>query len=463
MFLKMDLFLPVVQFSAKNGDTMSDKKNGSRARDAEEIAAIMVDPKTLVPNPKNPRKNDSSVAGVKASISAYGFGDPIVCRVANRMVIAGHTRLKASLELGLEKVPVRFMDITQLKADALMIASNRTGEKAIWDKDLLANILGELKSSGEEIVPTGLTEKEQNQLLTSLLGSPAEERSASEPEKILESWGTVLGDMYRITSKNGGEHRIVCGDSTDPKVFDRLMAGEKAFMCWTDPPYGVSYVGEIGNRTQRFRGPKNEKDEPSIQNDSMNLEELEAFLSSAFACVAANLEDSAHLYIAHPPGPISRTFEDAMASSGVHWDQTLTWKKNTFVMGRSDYHYAHEPIFFAHVGKKRNGRMTKPQRWFGDDGQSSVFEFNKPSASKLHPTMKPVDLVQAMIQNSSPIGGTVLEPFSGSGSTMVACEQSMRLCRAIELDPKFVAVCLQRMSDLGCKVEKIADVKDSEI
>ena len=459
MFLKMDLFLLVVQFSAKNEDTMSDKKNGSRARDAEEIAAIMVDPKTLVPNPKNPRKNDSSVAGVKASISAYGFGDPIVCRIANRMVIAGHTRLKASLELGLEKVPVRFMDITQLKADALMIASNRTGEKAIWDKDLLANILGELKSSGEEIVPTGLTEKEQNQLLTSLLGSPAEERSASEPEKILESWGTVLGDMYRITSKNGGEHRIVCGDSTDPKVFDRLMAGEKAFMCWTDPPYGVSYSSNPGSGNIVKHKTKHEE----IANDSMNLEDLEAFLSSAFACVAANLEESAHVYIAHPAGPQSIAFQNAMRETDITWGQTLVWKKNTFAIGRLDYHGSYEPIFFAHIGKKRNGRMTKPQRWFGDDGQSSVFEFNKPSASKLHPTMKPVDLVQAMIQNSSPIGGTVLEPFSGSGSTMVACEQSMRLCRAIELDPKFVAVCLQRMSDLGCKVEKIADVKDSEI
>lgn len=447
----MDLFLPVVQFSAKNGDTMSDKKNGSRARDAEEIAAIMVDPKTLVPNPKNPRKNDNSVAGVKASISAYGFGDPIVCRIANRMVIAGHTRLKASLELGLEKVPVRFMDITQLKADALMIASNRTGEKAIWDKDLLANILGELKSSGEEIVPTGLTEKEQNQLLTSLLGSPAEERSASEPEKILESWGTVLGDMYRITSKNGGEHRIVCGDSTDPKVFDRLMAGEKAFMCWTDPPYGVSYVGKTSDALE-------------IENDKLDAEGLEKFLIQAFECCVSVLEESAHVYIAHPSVPtLTVAFQNAMNGAELTWDQTLLWKKNTFAMGRSDYHYGHEAIFFAHVGKKRNGRMTKPQRWFGDDGQSSVFEFNKPSTSKLHPTMKPVDLVQAMIQNSSPIGGTVLEPFSGSGSTMVACEQSMRLCRAIELDPKFVAVCLQRMSDLGCKVEKVADVKDSEI
>lgn len=451
MSLKMDLFLPVVQFSAKNGDTMSDKKNGSRARDADEVAAIMVDPKTLVPNPKNPRKNDNSVADVKASISAYGFGDPIVCRIANRMVIAGHTRLKASLELGLEKVPVRFMDITQLKADALMIASNRTGEKAIWDKDLLANILGELKSSSEDIAPTGLTEKEQNQLLTSLLGSPAEERSASEPEKILESWGTTLGDMYRITSKNGGEHRIVCGDSTDPKVFERLMAGEKAFMCWTDPPYGVSYVGKT-------------KDALEIENDAIDETQLEVFLSSAFTALRERLEDSAHVYITHPSRPLMTVaFQNAMKAAGITWDQTLMWRKNTFAMGRSDYHYAHESIFFAHVGPKRNGRMTKPQRWFGDDGTSSVFEFNKPSASKLHPTMKPVDLVQAMIQNSSPIGGTVLEPFSGSGSTMVACEQSMRLCRAIELDPKFVAVCLQRMSDLGCKVEKVADVKDSEI
>lgn len=398
---------------------------------------------SLIPNPKNPRKNDGApVKKVRASIEAYGFADPIVARTANRMVIAGHTRLKAAIEMGLQDVPVRFLDISQKKADALMIASNRVGEEATWDKDILANILGELKTSGEDLAALGLSEKEMNQLLTSILGTPAEEREASEPEKILEKWGTKLGDAYRIESMNGGEHRIICGDATDPKVFERLMEAEKAFMCWTDPPYGVSYVGKT-------------KDAMEIQNDSLDAAGLEKFLVKAFECSVSVLEDGAHVYIAHPNGPMSYPFQKAMDISGLHWDQTLAWNKGQIVMGVADYHYSHEPIFLAHVGPKRNGRMTKPQRWFGDDSQPSVFEFKRPHANKLHPTMKPVELVQVMVQNSSPIGAIVLEPFSGSGTTMVACEGSMRVCRAIELDPKFVAVCLERMSNLGCKVEKI--------
>jgi DNA modification methylase len=212
------------------------------------------------------------------------------------------------------------------------------------------------------------------------------------------------------------------------------MRGELADMMWTDPPYGVAYVGKTADALE-------------IENDAQSPEQLYEFLVAAFS--KAPIAKGGAWYVSHPPGAIALQFHLAIEAVGWVVRQGLVWDKGTMVLGHSDYHYRHEPILFGYTpGEGRRGRGGVG--WYGGDAETSVFEVAKPTTNRLHPTMKPVELVARMVRNSSPPGGTVYEPFSGSGSTMLACETTGRLCRAIELDPKYVAVALERMAEVGC-------------
>ncbi len=404
-------------------------------------AAEWVPVARLNPWGKNPRKNDRAVAGVIASIQEFGFGAPLIARKANGEVIAGHTRLKAAAHLGMTHVPVRYLDLTEAQAHALALADNKLGEAAKWDDALLAVALAEIQASDVEIDVTGFAEHELTKLLADANGTgPVDGESLdTAPEKLQRKWKTALGQLWDVPSQNGrgGGHRLLCGSSTDAANVARLWGDTRADMMWTDPPYGVSYVGKGS-------------DALTIENDAQSPEALRGFLADCFRAADAHaLSLGAAWYICHPAVGISLQFRLAVDDVGWVYRQGLVWVKDSMVLGRSDYHYRHEPIIFGYkpgVGRKGRGG----DGWHGGNAETSVFEVDRPKVNDLHPTMKPLELVARMVRNSSASGGLVYEPFSGSGTTMLACESVGRRCMAIELDPKYVAVALERMSEVGC-------------
>lgn len=397
-------------------------------------AAVWVDPGVLKPWAKNPRKNDGKpVDEVAKSIERFGFAAPIIANKDGE-VIAGHTRLKAAKKLGLTSVPVRYVDLPEKEAHALAVADNKLGELAEWDDDLLRAAIDEV----EDVSGLGFDERSLARLIDE--GRPPAESGdvvIGRPHALQKKWGTVLGQRWRIPSRNAkGEHVLVCGDSGDSNVVARLMGTERAHMMWTDPPYGVVYIGKT-------------KDALTIENDDLKGDSLREFLVRCFSvATTAALIEGAAVYVAHPPGGL--LIEFALAFRDVTWrlHQTLVWNKGTIVLGHSDYHYAHEPILFGYTpGGGRRGRGGVG--WYGDDAQRSVFDVAKPQANEDHPTMKPIDLVAIMVRNSAPLGGLVYEPFNGSGTTLLAAETTGRIGRGIELDPKYVAVALERLTQIG--------------
>lgn len=406
------------------------------APETAEPAAEWVDVSKLTPWGKNPRKNDKAVSAVAESIKTFGFGAPLLVRRENGEIIAGHTRLKAALKLGIKKVPVRYLDLDEARAHALSLADNKTGEIATWDGALLAVALAEIQSSDVPVEATGFAEHELAKLLETSDVVPDGESVETAPEKLQKKWNTALGQTWEIPSQSvaGGVHRLRCGSSTDAADVAAVMRGELADMMWTDPPYGVAYVGKTADALE-------------IENDAQSPEQLYEFLVAAFS--KAPIAKGGAWYVSHPAGAIALQFHLAIEAVGWVVRQGLVWDKGTMVLGHSDYHYRHEPILFGYTpGEGRRGRGGVG--WYGGDAETSVFEVAKPTTNRLHPTMKPVELVARMVRNSSPPGGTVYEPFSGSGSTMLACETTGRICHAIELDPKYVAVALERMAEVGC-------------
>lgn len=425
----------------------------------------------LRPNPRNPRMHGSEVANLARTILRTAWGAPIVAQSRGRRIIGGHGRLEAAklilrgvevdgeMRGGAEHsfggppgcVPVRLVDVSDAEADAMTLADNARGlqgtddsaaivamaagfgrESALMaDMGFDAAALDRLVQSAGDAVLAGGIDEERHEII----GEPREHVAVTEDdppvdraEELREKWGTATGQLWVIPSAHGGEHRILCGDSTRPEDVARVMGGDIAAWCWTDPPYGVEYVGKTA-------------DALAIENDG--AADLPALLRGSFAGVNAALCDGAPIYVAHPPGALSYEFATAWKSIGWRWHQTLVWAKQTFVLGHADYHYQHEPILYGWKGKNR--------RWYGGRDKRSVLAHDKPARNGEHPTMKPVSLVADCLQNSSQRGDVGYEPFSGSGTTLVAAEQTGRLCRAIELAPKYVAVALERLSLLGLK------------
>jgi len=233
-----------------------------------------------------------------------------------------------------------------------------------------------------------------------------------------------LGDVWQV-----GPHRIVCGDSTDPAIHELLMAEHKADLIWTDPPYGVDYVGKT-------------KDKLTIKNDG--AQGLEPLLKGTFGCLSRSGKEGAAIYVAHPPGVLSKKFIDAFVEAGWRLHQTLIWDKGSIALGHSDYHYSHEPILYGYLtGGGRRGRGGAG--WYGDNSQKSVFAIQKPARNSEHPTMKPIELIVKCVENSSPRDGIVLDPFAGSGSTLIAAARTGRIGYGIELDPGYVDVIIKRL------------------
>ena len=381
----------------------------------------------VIPYVRNPRKNTAAIGKVAASLAEFGWRQPIVVD-ARFVVIAGHTRLEAARTLGMTSVPVHVADtLSPAQVKAYRLADNRVAEEAEWDHALLALELSDLQLSGFDLEKTAFSPDE----LSALLNPPGiiEGADVDEVPPTPIEPTTKLGDRIVL-----GRHTLVCGDSTDVGAWEALIAGRQAGMVWTDPPYGVAYQANESKESLKARNRR--KDGLVIENDSLTEDELQDFLRGALSLAWSNTRDGGAWYVASPAGTAFLQFAIVLESLGV-WRHTLTWAKDQFVFGRSDYHYRHEPIFY---GWKEGAAHT----WNGGRSQDSVLECPRPRANKEHPTMKPVALIQRCIENSSNADDLIVDPFGGSGSTLLAAEVVGRSAALIELSPAYCDVIVTR-------------------
>lgn len=367
---------------------------------------------------------------LKQSILEFGFIDPPIFNKRTGNLVGGHQRVAVAKDLGLcEEIEVSVVDLPIDKEKALNIALNKISGQ--WDDDKLAELLIDLDELSLELI--GFDESEIQEIInhydiqldmeTEVLEDEYEVILPDEPK-------SKVGDIYQL-----GNHRLMCGDSTDAIQIEKLMNGEKADILITDPPYNVNYEGKT-------------EDALTIQNDNKTSLEFYEFLKSAFDMVASNLSKGASFYVWYASSEVVN-FVTALVDSGFLVKQELIWCKNTFVLGRQDYHWQHEPCLY---GWKSDGS----HKWRGDRKQTTVLEFDKPLANKDHPTMKPVPLFDYQIKNSSRKGDKVLDIFGGSGTTMIACEQNGRQAYLMELDPRYVDVIVNRWEEFtGKKAIKI--------
>lgn len=376
-------------------------------------------------NPNNPRHNDNAVDSVANSIKEFGFKNCIVIN-QDGMILAGNTRYKASVKLNLEKVPcIVADDLTEAQQRAFILADNKTGELAEWDFAALEMELAELSDMDLNFDMSDFgfetTDFEEPQEIVDDIVPEADE--ANEPI-------CKCGDVWQL-----GNHRLVCGDSTNVLDVELLMNGQEADLLVTDPPYNVAYEGST-------------KDKLTIQNDDMSDGDFLAFLQTAFENANNVMREGAAFYIWHADSE-GFNFRSACKNTGWKIRQCLIWLKNSIVLGRQDYQWKHEPCLY--------GWKDGAAHYFIDDRtQSTVWEFNKPLRNGEHPTMKPVDLIAKAVNNSSRRGNIVLDLFGGSGSTLIACEQLERKCYTMELDPKYCDVIIKRWEQFtGEKAIKI--------
>lgn len=366
----------------------------------------------IKPYEKNPRKNDEAVKYVAESIKQFGFKQPIVIDKDN-IIVAGHTRYKASKNLNLKEVPcIVADDLTDEQIKAYRLADNKVAEKAEWDFELLGEELEDLFDFDmaalgfEEVVEEEPAEVEEDDF------------DVTPPKEAI----TKPGDIYQL-----GRHRLMCGDSTSIDDVEKLMNGFKADLLITDPPYNVSYEGKT-------------KDALTIENDSMENDEFRQFLRDAFFCADSAMKEGAVFYIWHADSE-GYNFRGACFDIGWEVRQCLIWNKNSMVMGRQDYHWKHEPCLYG--WKAGAGHL-----WASDRKQTTILDFDRPTRNAEHPTMKPVKLFDYQIQNNTKKEDVVLDLFGGSGTTCIACEQNGRTSYTMELDPKYCDVIINRWETL---------------
>ena len=383
----------------------------------------------ITPYEKNPRKNDEAVKYVAESIKQFGFKVPIVID-KNGIIVAGHTRYKAAKKLNLKEVPcIVADDLTDEQVKAFRLADNKVAEKAEWDFDLLADELDDLFDF--DMTVFGFEDEEEDTKPAEVYEDDYDIEPPEEPK-------AKRGDIYKL-----GNHRLMCGDSTSLEDVGRLMAGEKASMGFTDPPWNVNYGAVKEGNAQGYR-PR------TILNDFMGTEDFKEFMNKAFASLNFAMKDGAMTYVvmsAQEWGNMMLT----LAQNNYHWSSTIIWNKDSLVLSRKDYHTKYEPIWY---GWKEGSRLCPLE----DRKQSDVWDIPRPKKSEEHPTMKPVELVARAITNSSKKGDVVIDLFGGSGTTLIASEQTDRCCRMMELDPKYVDVIVNRWEEFtGEKAELISD------
>lgn len=385
----------------------------------------------LIPYARNPRKNDEVVDKMAAAIQEFGFRIPIVAR-SDGAVVDGHLRLKAAQRLGLTEVPVALADdLSEAQIKAFRLLANRSASWAEWDDELLQLELEDLKDLGFDLAHTGFTDEE---LADFLEGGEAGSGNSDE-DAVPEAPVTPItkpGDVYVL-----GNHRLLCGDSTVLSNVEMVLDGALADMVFTDPPYNVDY----GNTAKdKMRGNNR-----TIMNDNLG-EGFEAFLYDA--CVNMLAVCKGAIYVCMSSSEL-HTLQKAFVAAGGKWSTFVIWAKNTFTLGRSDYQRQYEPILYG-------WKQGTDHFWCGARDQGDVWFVNKPRVNDLHPTMKPVELVERAIHNSSKNRDIVLDCFGGSGTTLIACEKAGRQARLIELDPKYCDVIVQRWEEFtGKTAERI--------
>ena len=403
----------------------------------------------LAPAPYNPRKalrdGDPEYAKLRRSIEEFGVVDPVIWNSRTKRVVGGHQRLTVLRDLGHATAPTVVVDLDEKREKALNLALNRIAGE--WDDVMLADLIKDLERSGGDLGLTGFDPDE----IEDLLRAYADDETGEDlpVPGVPEAPITGRGDLYEL-----GPHRLLCGDSTIPADVARLMGKRKARMIWTDPPYGVEYVGGTGL---------------TIANDKAVV--TDGLLRDAFAAIDPHLVKGGAVYVASPAGRPGVTFALAFIGAGWLLHQTLVWVKNALVVGHSDYQHQHELVIYG-------WRQGKQREWWGNRDQSTaiddepkvedltleelqglertrraermsdVLREKRPSASALHPTMKPVPLVRRMLENSSARGELVVDIFAGSGSTLIAAQQLGRHCYAMELDPGYCDVIVERWRQL---------------
>jgi DNA modification methylase len=392
----------------------------------------------LKPDPANPRRiPQAELEALTRSIAEFGFCDPVLARAEDHSVIGGHQRLLAARKLGLKTVPVIFLDIPSEKARLLNVALNKISGD--FDQELLARLLADLGTAPDlDLTLSGFEEKEIKQLLKGLEAREKRERpEAFDLDAALrsayENPRAQRGDLFRL-----GEHRVLCGDATQPEDCERLFGGAKAAMAFTDPPYNVS-LGDHGGKQQ---GQARRR----IKNDSMEPEAWEAFCRGWAHNLITAVDGALYICMSTKEWP---TVSQVLFECGGHWSDTIIWKKDRFVLGRSDYQRGYEPIWY--------GWRQGVKRYFGGGRDlSDVWEIFRPDTSPLHPTMKPLPLIERAIENSSRPADILLDLFLGSGSTLIAAERTGRVCYGLELDPHYCSIVIARWEAFtGGKAERV--------
>lgn len=376
----------------------------------------------LVPYANNARTHSPEQIGkLRSSLREFGFINPVIID-RDFGIIAGHGRVIAAREEGITEVPCVFVDhLTEAQKKAYIIADNRMALDAGWDEELLRVEIEALQAEAFDISLTGFGDDE----IADLFGNEKDEVEDDDYDlsAALEKAAFVQrGDRWFV-----GKHRLYCGDATNPDDVAALMDGNRANLVLTDPPYGVSFKSASGL---------------TIQNDSMKNEEFYNFLRKAFDNMVAHLENGGSAYVFHADTE-GLTFRQAFVDAGFHLAGVCIWAKNSLVLGRSDYQWQHEPVLYGFL---KNGK----HRWYSDRKQTTIWNFDKPKRNANHPTSKPLDLLSYPLGNSSQENAIVIDTFGGSGSTLMACEKTKRICYTMELDEKYASVILRRyVEDTG--------------
>lgn len=381
----------------------------------------------LKPSRYNPRKDlkpgDPEYEKLRRSIEEFGYVEPVIWNKRTGNIVGGHQRYKVLLDMGVSEVDCVVVDLDETKEKALNLALNKI--QGDWDYEKLKDLLQELDTGEFDLELTGFDMDEIEDLMTQF--HVPEEITEDEVPEPPEEPITKPGDLWLL-----GRHKLLCGDATDPEQVSKLMENQLADMIFTDPPYNVDYQGSAGK----------------IMNDNMTDDAFYRFLLDAFKNMAQKSKEGAPIYVCHSDSE-GLNFRSAFKEAGWDLKQCIIWVKQQFVMGRQDYQWQHEPILYG-------WKPGAAHKWYGGRKQTTVWQIDRPMASKEHPTMKPVNLCAKAIENSSKPGDIVIDFFGGSGSTLIACEQLNRTCYMMELDPVYCDVIIKRWENLtGQKAERV--------
>ena len=394
----------------------------------------LVEINKLVPYVNNARTHSpEQINKLRSSLREFGFINPVIID-KDYGIIAGHGRVIAAREEGIDKVPCVFVDhLTEAQKKAYIIADNRMALDAGWDEELLRVEIEALQAEAFDVSLTGFDEKE----ITDLFKDTQAEVKDDDYDltAALEKAAFVKkGDVWVV-----GRHRLVCGDATNAEDVGKLCEGKRVNLILTDPPYGVSFKSASGL---------------TIQNDSMKNEEFYSFLLAAFKNMVSHLEPGGSAYVFHADTE-GLNFRRAFIDAGLHLAGCCIWVKNSLVLGRSDYQWQHEPVLYGFL---KNGK----HQWYSDRKQTTIWNFDKPKRNENHPTSKPLDLLSYPLKNSTQENAIVLDTFGGSGSTLMACEQTNRICYTMELDEKYASVILRRYVEDTGDGANVYELRDGE-